>query len=106
MSKRVPNPRRVKIHRSYSVNEVAKLYGCHRNTVRNWQKQGLKAVDGKRPLVFEGLSLAAFLEARRDARRRRLKPGEIYCLPCREPKEPAGDMGGQFHPSSRSGMSC
>ena len=32
------------------------------------------------------------LEGRRGARRRRLKPGEIYCLPCRAPKEPAGDM--------------
>jgi hypothetical protein len=92
MSKRVPNPRKAKIHRSYSVDEVAKLFGCHRNTVRNWQKQGLRAVDGNRPLVFEGLTLAGFLEERRGARRQRLKPGEIYCLPCRGAKEPAGEM--------------
>jgi hypothetical protein len=74
MGKRVPNPRRAKIHRSYSLDEAAKLFGCHRNTVRNWQKQGLKAVDGKRPVVFEGLTLVAFPEARRRARRRGLKP--------------------------------
>ena len=92
MRKRAPNPRRVKIHRSYTVDDAAQLFGCHRNTICHWQKEGLKPVDGKRPVAFEGPALTAFLEARRGARRRRLKPGEIYCLPCREPKEPAGDM--------------
>jgi hypothetical protein len=93
MRKRGPNPGRVKIHRSYSVDEAARLFGYHRNTIRNWQKQGLKPIDVRRPTVFEGLTLAAFLEARRGARRRHLKAGEIYCLPCRAPKEPAGNMG-------------
>jgi hypothetical protein len=92
MRKRVPNPRLVKKHRSYTVVEAAQLFGCHRNTIRHWQRRGLKSVDSNRPVVFEGLTLAAFLEARRGARRRRLKPGEIYCLPCRAPKEPAGEM--------------
>lgn len=92
MCKRIPNPWRVKKHRSYTVEEAARLFGCHRNTIRLWRGQGLKPVDGKRPIVFEGLTLADFLEARRGARRRRLKPGEIYCLPRREPQEPAGEM--------------
>jgi hypothetical protein len=92
MRKRAPNRRLVKKHRSYTVEEAARLFCCHRNTIRHWQKQGLKPVDGKRPVVFEGLTLATFLEARRGARRRRLEPGEIYCLPCRAPKEPAGGM--------------
>ncbi len=92
MRKRAPNPRLVKKHRSYTLEEAARLFGCHRNTIRHWQKQGLKPVDGKRPVVFEGLTLMAFLEARRGARRRCLNPDEIYCLPCRAPKEPAGDM--------------
>jgi hypothetical protein len=89
---RAHNSRRVKIHRSYTLDDVAQLFGCHRNTIRCWLKQGLKPIDGRRPVVFEGLTLAAFLEARRGARRRRLKPGEIYCLPCRAPKDPAGNM--------------
>ena len=87
MGKRAPNPRRVKIHRSYTVDDAAQLFGYHRNTIRHWQKQGLKPIDRRRPILFEGPSLAAFLEARRGARRRRLKPGEIYCLPCRAAKD-------------------
>ena len=67
-------------------------FGCHRNTVRNWQRQGLEPIDDKRPIVFEGAALAAFLEARRNKRRRRLSPGEMCCAPCRAAKEPAGDI--------------
>ena len=40
------NPRRVKIHRCYTVEEVAKLFGAHKNTVRGWLKAGL-------PRIFE-----------------------------------------------------
>jgi hypothetical protein len=36
------NPRRAKLHRSYTVEETARLFGVHRNTVRAWLKQGLK----------------------------------------------------------------
>ena len=32
------NPRRVKIHRSYTVEEVAMLFRVHKNTVRAWLK--------------------------------------------------------------------
>ena len=34
------NPRRVKLHRSYSVDEVARLFKVHKNTVRAWVKAG------------------------------------------------------------------
>ena len=35
------NPRRVKVHRNYTVEEVAKLFQVHKNTVRDWLKVGL-----------------------------------------------------------------
>jgi hypothetical protein len=38
-----------KIHRSYSVEEVSRLFGIHKNTVGNWLRQGLSPIDGERP---------------------------------------------------------
>ena len=84
-----PNPRLAKIHRSYTVDEIAKLYRVHRNTVRAWIARGLPTVDERRPALVLGRDLAAFLQARRAANKRPCGPGEIYCLRCREPRRPA-----------------
>ena len=92
MGKRHPNHRLVKIHRSYTVEEVAKLLSKHKNTVRHWVKDGLATIDDKRPMLILGHDLAAFLQARRVKNKQPCKPGEIYCVRCRVPKFPAGDM--------------
>jgi hypothetical protein len=65
MGKRHPNYRLVKIHRSYAVEEIAKLFGIHKNTVRCWVKHGLATIDDKRPMLILGHVLVAFLQARR-----------------------------------------
>jgi Helix-turn-helix domain len=92
MKKRHLNHRLVKIHRSYTVEEVAKLFGVHKHTVRHWVKDGLTAIDDKRPMLILGQVLAAFLQARRAKNKQTCKPGELYCVRCRAPKSPAGDM--------------
>ena len=92
MRKRRPNYRLVKIHRSYTVQEVACLFGTHKNTVRAWVKAGLPTCDGKRPILILGRELAAYLKTRRTKNKRPCQPGEIYCVRCRAPKRPAGDM--------------
>ncbi len=92
MRKRRANPRLVKIHRSYTVEEVARLFGTHKNTVRAWVKAGLPTCDDKRPTLILGRELAAFLQGRRAKKKQSCKPGELYCVGCRSPKFPAGDM--------------
>jgi len=92
MGKRHPNPRLVKIHRSYTVEEVARLLGKHKNTVRSWVKDGLATIDDKRPMLIFGYDLAAFIKHRRAKNKRSCKPGQLYCVRCRVPKFPAGDM--------------
>ena len=87
-----PNFRLVKIHRNYIVEEIANLFGIHRNTVREWVKRGLPTSDEKRPMLILGRELSAFLQSRRAKGRRPCGPGEIYCVRCRAPKAPAGDM--------------
>lgn len=92
MKKRHPNPRLPKIHRNYTVEEVANLFGVHRNTVREWVKRGLPTNDNRRPMLILGGDLVTFLRARRAKNKRPCQPGEIYCVRCRQPKAPAGSM--------------
>lgn len=90
MAKSRANPRLAKIHRSYTVDEIATLYGVHRNTVRQWIKAGVPVVDQRRPALVLGSALAAFLRVRRNENKRPCAVGEIYCVGCREPRVPAG----------------
>ncbi|MGH9692487.1 MAG: hypothetical protein ACRD4C_15670 [Candidatus Acidiferrales bacterium] len=39
-----------------------------------------------------GRDLAEYLKARRKKKKRPRQPGEMYCVRCRAPKRPAGDM--------------
>lgn len=92
MARSNPNPRLAKIHRNYTVEEIAVLFGIHRNTVRQWIKIGLPTSDDKRPALVLGRDLAVFLEAKRKANKKPCQSGQIYCVRCREPKNPAGEM--------------
>jgi len=84
------NVRRVKIHRSYAVDEVARLLGVHKNTVRSWIKSGLPIIDERRPILILGRSLSSFLRSRQTGRRQPCQPDQFYCFGCRAPKRPAG----------------
>jgi helix-turn-helix protein len=92
MRKRHPNHRLVKIHRSYTVEEIAPLLDVHKNTVRQWIKSGLPTCDKRRPTLILGQDLIDFLRARRGKNKRSCLPGQIYCVRCRAPKSPAGNM--------------
>ncbi len=90
MGKRHPNHRLVKIHRSYTVEDAAKVLGKHKNTVRNWFKDGLATIDNKRPMLILGQDLVAFIKKRRaknpaqvprDARKKSKGEGAEFCPP-------------------------
>lgn len=88
MKRRSSNSRIAKVHRTYDVSETATLYGCHRNTVHNWLRNGLPAIDDHRPTLIHGTDLNAFHAARRAQGKRPCGPGMIYCAPCRTPQRP------------------
>jgi hypothetical protein len=90
---RQPNWRRVKRNRNYTYEEAARLLEVHPRTVRNWvQRDGLPALAEQRPHLIVGSVLSDFLRDRRQSRKTRLKPYELYCLRCRVGRIPAGRM--------------
>lgn len=88
---KTPNYRLAKIHLNYTAEEAARVCKVHRNTVRQWIKRGLPVIDG-RPLLILGAELRAFLQQRREQGKQRCGPGEIYCMRCRKPSPPDGNM--------------
>ncbi|MGD7035131.1 helix-turn-helix domain-containing protein [Methylotuvimicrobium buryatense] len=89
---KLQNPNLAKIHRNYTVEEVADLFSVHKNTVRLWIKDGLATNDNKRPLLILGSNLREYLQGKRASAKRKCLPYEIYCLRCRTPKRPAENM--------------
>lgn len=104
MTGRRVNPRLIKLHRSYSPDEAARVLGVHKHTVRNWIKAGLPTVDKSRPVLILGSEMRAWLEKRQKAAKRPCKPGTMYCFKCREPKAPALGMVEYKPTNDKSGM--
>lgn len=101
MSARRHNPRRGKSHHSYTIVQVADLYGVHRQTVRHWLADGLQPNDGGKPLLIHGSELNRFHAARRASHKSPCGPGELYCLSCKAPRRPAGSLA-DYVPGNRS----
>jgi len=92
MPRQRANPRAIKLYRTYSVEEAARVLGVHKNSVRGWRSAGLRPIDNARPVLFLGSNLRAFLEQRNASRKRPCRPGTLYCFRCREPRAPALGM--------------
>lgn len=86
------NPRRAKLHRSYTTFELSDLLGVHRNTVHHWIERGLPVVDGVRPTLICGSEFQAWWKGQAKATKCPCQPGQLYCCKCRAPKAPALGM--------------
>ena len=103
MPSRRVNPNVIKIHRCYTVGDLADRLGVHKNTVRNWQRNGLMPIDDCRPVLFQGAVIRDFLKAQNFSRKVPCGPGQFYCFRCREPRSPAGEMVDFLPVTERSG---
>ena len=104
MGSRQTNPRLAKVNRNYSVQDIVGLYGVHKNTVLQWFKNGLQRIDGRRPALVLGSELRRFLRDRQLRVRSVCKLGEIYCVRCRAPRWPAGDLADYAPRNENSGL--
>lgn len=77
------NVNRPRLHRSYTMRELADTLGVHVRTVQGWHSEGMPAIDEQdRPLLFLGGTVRTFLKKRLNKRRTTLGSDEIYCLRC------------------------
>jgi excisionase family DNA binding protein len=97
------NGRRVKIHRSYTITEAAAVLGAHKHTVSRWIAAGLPTTDDRRPFLIHGEDIRAFLKAREPVKQS-CRPGEFYCLCCKAPRRPAGDMADYISKTATRGL--
>lgn len=103
MRKRCPKPtrrryplNRIKQGGTYEPIDIVRLFGIHRNTVAHWLKQGLKAIDDRRPILIHGTALKRFLSSRQEARRQTCRLDQLLCFRCRAPRSAWGDVADVF----------
>ncbi len=83
------NPRLAKLHRPYTVADIAETYAVNEQTVRRWIIfHGLQPVDDGRPTIIKGAVLRQFLERRAIRPVRERPPGTLYCFGCKGFRRP------------------
>ena len=82
--------RAVKIHRTYTIEEVAANQGAAKGTVRRWLKTGLPSLNDRRPCLILGGDLADFLKNRKPPKQT-CRPEECFCFKCKAPRKAAFD---------------
>ena len=85
--KRTHNLRLIRATWPYTVQEIAALFGVHKNAVLQWLKNGLAANRDTRPFLIRGNELICFLAARQQNRKRKCAFTEVFCFKCRAPRE-------------------
>ena len=103
MARHRPKWHRIKVHRSYTVDEAARALGIAKGTMRRWLKDGeLPYLSDQKPALILGTSLKAFGKTRNKAKTK-CKLHELYCFKCRAPSAPAGNMADFVQRSPKSG---
>lgn len=102
MARRI-SANRVKVNRSYTVEEAADAVGATPQTVRAWFKGGLPALSEQRPILVLGCALKEFLARKSAVRKRPLRLGEFFCLTCKSARAPALKMADYVPSSARHG---
>ena len=74
--------RLVKIHRSYTVNEAARLTGSCKGTVRRWIKNGLPALQSQKPIIIKGADLREYLKGKSKPKQK-CALDECHCFKCK-----------------------
>ena len=90
--KRKINLNHIKENCPYSIADICERFDKHKNTVLAWKKEGLKAIDNKKPYLFHGSELKSFLKQKQEARKSKCQDDELFCTKCQKPQKPFGKL--------------
>jgi hypothetical protein len=82
------NPLRIKPDCSYTAAEIAAALGVSLHTIWRWVLKGLRPFDRRKPQLFHGRDIQAFIR-KVNKPREPLRPGEFYCVCCKSKRLPA-----------------
>jgi hypothetical protein len=72
------NPNLVKLNRNYTFEEMAAVFGIHKNTVSSWVKNGLPCLKEIRPFLILGADARVYLKAQRVSKKQKCRPDEFF----------------------------
>lgn len=102
MGKRV-NPRKIKIHQTYQIDQAAQALGVSIPTIRDWIKKGLPVMRTHTPFLIIGADLREYIKTAQRKAKAPLGFNQFYCMSCRKPRTPMGDMLDYIQTSSKRG---
>lgn len=89
MRKHIYNLSRIRLDYTYSVDEIAALYGITSDTVFRWiRREGLLRIPGTKKYFVHSSDLIAFLEKKNARNKQPCADDEIYCCKCHRPRKP------------------
>ena len=79
------NYRKICIHRTYSVKEIAELLHIVEKTCFRWIDDGLRTIpEGKKPILIKGNDLKEFLMNRKLKKKKKLNRNQFFCMTCKD----------------------
>ncbi len=65
---------------SYTIREIADLFGIHPQAARRWIKADLRTIDDSKPFLVHGGDLIDFLSERKSSRKQTCGPNQFFWL--------------------------
>ncbi len=92
--KRTYSTRFIKDNYSYTVEQIADLFGIDVATVRRWIKEeGLMRIPKTRPFLIHSSALKKFLTKKKAKHKQFCKTHEAFCCKCKAPRTPKSGTG-------------
>lgn len=90
MSKQHKYPlNKVRRNYTYTVEQIADIFGISRHTVFRWIKdENLQRVGKTKKFLVHGSQLYRFLNHKRRKKKKPCKAGEMFCFKCQGPRKP------------------